>query len=376
MCVGPFPVTITVRALGTLPDLVADDDLIGLLLAAWPGGPCDGDVLLVSSKAVAKVEGRVRRHVSREDAVAGETERLLASRGGLQIVRTRHGLVLAGAGVDASNTETGSVVLLPVDPDASARGLRTALATRTGRNVAIVVTDTAGRAWRMGQTDIAIGVAGLEPLHDLTGQLDGWHRPLAVTAPAVVDELAGAADLVLDKAARTPAAVVSGLSPLVLPSGVHGPGAVAVVRPDGTDLFGLGAADAVRAAVRRTPADRRGFAHPDSPELTELVEMAAARQQWVRAEVLNTDSDPLVVIRADPDAVPGANPGVDADALLAAGAVMERVRVLCWAAGLRSSTVAAPAGAICAEALSLAPYTDRRYVDSTEGDRGQVQQGS
>jgi len=327
MCVGPFPVTITVRALGTLPDLVADDDLIGLLLAAWPGGPCDGDVLVVSSKAVAKVEGRVRRHVSREDAVAGETERLLASRGGLQIVRTRHGLVLAGAGVDASNTETGSVVLLPVDPDASARGLRTALATRTGRNVAIVVTDTAGRAWRMGQTDIAIGVAGLEPLHDLTGQLDGWHRPLAVTAPAVVDELAGAAD-------------------------------------------------AVRAAVRRTPADRRGFAHPDSPELAELVEMAAARQQWVRAEVLNTDSDPLVVIRADPDAVPGANPGVDADALVAAGAVMERVRVLCWAAGLRSSTVAAPAGAICAEALSLAPYTDRRYVDSTEGDCGQVQQGS
>lgn len=368
--------TFTVRALGALPDLVADDDLVALLLAAWPGGPCDGDVLLVSSKAVAKVEGRVRRHVRREDAVAGETERVLASRGGLQIVRTRQGLVLAGAGVDASNTEVGSVVLLPADPDASARGLRTALATRTGRNVAIVVTDTAGRAWRMGQTDIAVGVAGLEPLHDLAGQLDGWHRPLAVTAPAVVDELAGAADLVLHKAARTPAAVVSGLSPLVLPSGLHGPGAVAVVRPDGEDLFGLGAADAVRAAVRRTPADRRGFAHPGIPELVELVEMATVGQQRVYAEVGQADGDPLVVIRADAGDDPGAKPGVEADVLLVAGAVTERLRVLCWVAGLRSSPVAAPAGAICAEALSVAPYTDRRHVDSTEGDRGQVQQGS
>lgn len=342
--------SITVRALAALPALTAGDDLVGLLLAAWADGPLDGDLLTVSSKAVAKVEGRVLQGASRDDAIDAEADREVARREGLRIVRTRHGLVLAGAGVDESNTEAGSVVLLPADPDASARRLRTSLAARTGRNVAVIVTDTAGRAWRTGQTDIAIGAAGLQPLHELAGLPDGWGRPLAVTAPAVADELAGAAELVLGKAARTPGAVVSGLAGLVLPAGAHGRGAASLVRPEGADLFGLGAAEAVTAAVRRAPGDRRGFADDavaaGRPVLDVLGELAAAAvdgQPRVSARVVDSGDGSQVVIDTSP-----AGTGADTDLLVAAGAVAERLRVLGWAAGLRLVSVHPPPGAVCA----------------------------
>ncbi len=255
---------LRVRAVEGLPRLGSGDDLSGLLAAALAtpdpsaDGLADGDVVCVSSKAVAKTEGRVM--VADRDAVTeAETVRVVARRGPLRVVRTRHGLVLAAAGVDASNTEPGTVVPLPLDPDASARRLREELAVRTGRNVAVVVTDTAGRAWREGQVDIAVGCAGLPAIVDLAGRTDAYGIVLEVTAPAVADEVAAAADLVLGKAALTPAAVVSGLAHLVLPAGEHGPGAAALVRPEAQDLFGLGAHDAVLAAVRRAATDRAGF---------------------------------------------------------------------------------------------------------------------
>ena len=314
--------TLRVRAVAGLPRLAAGDDLAGLVLdALGPEGLSDGDVLCVSSKAVAKVEGRTR--VADRDAVVDdETDRVVARRGTLRVVRTRHGLVLAAAGVDASNTEAGTVVPLPVDPDASARALRAAVHGRAGRNAAVVVTDTVGRAWRDGQTDLAVGCAGLPPLLDLAGEHDAFGTVLEVTAPAVADEVAGAAELVLAKDGLTPVAVVSGLAHLVLAAGDDGPGAVALVRPEGDDLFGLGAADAVTAAVRRDAGDARGFA-TGRPDVDELVAAAAAPF----GDELRVAVQPGTVEAAgDP---------------YAAGAFGERLRVLCWAVGIDVETGAA-----------------------------------
>jgi coenzyme F420-0:L-glutamate ligase / coenzyme F420-1:gamma-L-glutamate ligase len=233
------------------------DDLAALVLRV--ADLRDGDILVVTSKVVSKAEGRVRA-TTREAALDGETDRVVARRGGTSIVRTRHGLVLAAGGVDASNTEPGTVVLLPLDADASARRLREAVAGSTGRNVGVVVTDTAGRAWRTGQTDLAVGAAGVEVVQEYAGQVDHQGNELAVTAPAVADELAAAADLVKRKLDRRPVAVVRGLDALVLPVGRHGPGAAALVRPEGQDMFGLGAREAVLAALRAEQS--RGFGAP------------------------------------------------------------------------------------------------------------------
>jgi coenzyme F420-0:L-glutamate ligase / coenzyme F420-1:gamma-L-glutamate ligase len=241
----------------------------------------DGDVVVVTSKAVSKAEGRVLTG-SREEALAGETDRTVAVRGRTAIVRNRIGLVMAAAGIDASNTLPDTVVLLPEDPDASARRIREELRRRTGRNVAVLITDTAGRAWREGQTDIAIGAAGLEPLHDYAGLTDPQGNELAVTAPAVADEIAAAADLVKRKLDRRPAAVVRGLADLVLDPGVPGPGAAALVRAEATDMFGLGAREAVMAALRHQ--DQRGFGAPSSaPDLVSALTLLVAEHGTVAA---------------------------------------------------------------------------------------------
>ena len=221
----------------------------------------DGDVVLVTSKVVAKAEGRVVS-ATREQALAGETARVVARRGPTTIVRTHHGLTMAAAGIDASNVAQGHVALLPEDPDGSARRLRRELARLTGRTLGVVVTDTAGRAWRVGQTDIAIGAAGLRVLEDYTGRRDPHGNELVVTAPAVADELAGAAELVQGKLAGRPFAVIRGRADLVLPADDAGPGAAALVRPEAEDLFGLGARQAVVAALRGGSGDTRGFGAP------------------------------------------------------------------------------------------------------------------
>jgi coenzyme F420-0:L-glutamate ligase/coenzyme F420-1:gamma-L-glutamate ligase len=264
-----LPEQLTCLPVDGIGEVVEGDDLSALLARAVRLE--DGDILVVTSKVVSKAEGRLRT-AKREEAVADETDRTVARRGRTSIVRTHHGLVMAAAGVDASNTAVGTVVLLPVDPDASARGLREAVRRRTGRNVAVLVTDTAGRAWRHGQTDIAIGAAGLDVLHDYAGATDHDGNELAVTAPAVADELAAAADLVKRKLARRPAALVRGLAALVLEPGHHGPGAVALVRDESEDMFGLGAREAVLNALHGE--DRRGFGTPCSA--LELVDQLAA----------------------------------------------------------------------------------------------------
>ena len=208
----------------------------------------DGDVVVVTSKVVSKAEGRVTDR-SKDEALAEETVRVVARRGPTTIARTRHGLVMAAAGIDASNVTTGRLVLLPLDPDGSARRLRRAVAERRGVDVGVVVTDTAGRAWRVGQTDIAIGAAGVQVVDDHAGRVDSYGNLLAVTLPAVADEIAGAAELATGKLSQSPLSVVRGLAHLVLPRGEDGPGAAALVRPEHEDMFGLGAREAVLAAI-------------------------------------------------------------------------------------------------------------------------------
>jgi coenzyme F420-0:L-glutamate ligase/coenzyme F420-1:gamma-L-glutamate ligase len=245
------------------PEIQPDDDLAEVILPLVE--LADGDIVVVTSKVVSKAEGRVRPG-TRDDALAGETVRVVARRGATQIVRTRHGLTLAAAGIDNSNVEQGSVVLLPEDPDASARAIRAGLHRRSGRNVAVIVTDTAGRAWREGQTDIAIGAAGLVVAEDFAGRTDGHGNELAVTAPAVADEIAGVAELAQGKLGGRPFAVLRGRADLVLPPGDDGPGAGALVRPEGGDLFGYGAREAVVRALKGDPADRAPFGAPASAE--------------------------------------------------------------------------------------------------------------
>ncbi len=242
-----------------VPDVRPGDDLVTLLLAV--ADLADGDIVVVTSKVVSKAEGRVRPG-TREDALAAETRRVVARRGPTTIARTHHGLTLAAAGIDASNVELGHIVLLPEDPDASARAIRAAVRERTGRNVGVVVTDTAGRAWREGQTDIAIGAAGLHVMEQYAGRADAHGNELAVTAPAVADEVAGVAELAQGKLGGRPFAVVRGRPDLVLPPGEDGPGAVALVRPDGADMFGYGSREAVVAALRGDAAGITPFGSP------------------------------------------------------------------------------------------------------------------
>lgn len=253
----PAYASFSVVAVAGIGEVAPGTDLAGLLLAH--AAPEDGDVLVVTSKVVSKAEGRVVAG-DRGTALDAETDRVVARRGVTSIVRTHHGLVMAAAGIDASNTAPGTVVLLPVDPDDSARRLRARLLELAGVNVAVVVSDTSGRAWRAGQTDIAVGAAGLPVLVDHAGSTDPYGNALVVTAPAVADELAAAADLAKGKVTMAPVAVVRGLSALVLPAGEHGPGAAALVRDEATDMFGLGTREAVLQAV--AGAERRGFGAP------------------------------------------------------------------------------------------------------------------
>jgi len=243
---------VTVTPVEGMPEVTAGADLAGLIAEAATG-LADGDILVITSKIVSKAEGRVIR-ADREQAIDAESVRLVARRGPTRIVETRQGLVLAAAGVDASNTPPGTVVLLPEDPDGSARRLRKALMDRLGVRLGVVVTDTLGRPWRAGQTDAAIGVAGVAPLRDYRGTADTFGMALEVSVAAVADELAGAGDLVKGKAAGIPVAVVRGLADLVTET--DGPGAQALIRPAAEDMFRYGSADVL--AARRTVRDFTG----------------------------------------------------------------------------------------------------------------------
>jgi coenzyme F420-0:L-glutamate ligase/coenzyme F420-1:gamma-L-glutamate ligase len=244
-----------------LPDIRPGDDLAALLAAAAPELQ-DGDVLVVTSKVVSKAEGALLRAEPGEDretlrqrAIRAESAEVLAERGRTVIARTHHGFVLASAGVDASNVRDGEVALLPRDPDASARGLRAGLATLSGKNVAVIVSDTFGRAWRNGLTDVALGCAGLPPLIDLRGRVDAYGMALEMTETALVDALAGAADLVKGKLGQIAAAVIRGLADFVQP--VDGPGIAPLLRAKDGDMFARGSVESYTDGLRDAPHVRR-----------------------------------------------------------------------------------------------------------------------
>ncbi|CAD5994646.1 coenzyme F420-0:L-glutamate ligase [Agreia sp. COWG] len=241
---------LSVYGVPGIPEITPGDDLAGLIGAALDARGLvleDGDILVVTSKIVSKAEGRIVAAADRESAITAETVRVVASRaypGGMtRIVENRQGIVQAAAGVDASNTPAGTVLLLPEDPDASAREICASVREASGAQIGVIVSDTLGRAWREGQVDAAVGAAGVLVIDDLRGSTDTFGQTLSVTQAAVGDELASATDLVKGKASGMPVALVRGLGRLVTAS-LDTP-ARALVRPPQGDMFRLGTDEAM-----------------------------------------------------------------------------------------------------------------------------------
>nr|WP_131785050.1 coenzyme F420-0:L-glutamate ligase [Protofrankia symbiont of Coriaria ruscifolia] len=270
---------LSVTAVTGIGEIRAGDDLttvIATALAAHGIPLRDGDVLVVTSKIVSKAEGRLiavdgDREAVRLAAVEAETVREVAGRGSTRIVETRHGFVLANAGVDASNVTKDEIALLPVDPDASARALVDGLRARLGVSVGVVVSDTAGRPWRAGLTDHAIGVAGMAALRSHVGDIDPYGNELGMTEIAEADELAAAADLVKRKLSGVPVALVRGFRALA----DDGRGARALVRPAAEDMFRLGTVEARRSAVTARRTVREFSDAPVDPQALQRAFAAA-----------------------------------------------------------------------------------------------------
>jgi coenzyme F420-0:L-glutamate ligase/coenzyme F420-1:gamma-L-glutamate ligase len=328
---------IPVRGIG---EVAPGDDLAALIAGAAPWLR-DGDVLVVTSKIVSKAEGRLvdvppdgpdRERVRRE-VIHAETGRVVATRGETRIVATHHGFVMASAGVDASNVDSSRLVLLPKDPDGSARALRAALAERHGVRVAVVVSDTMGRPWRNGLTDVALGAAGIEPVRDHRGETDPYGNELQLTQMAIVDELAAAAELVKGKRDQVPVAVVRGLPAMLAQDG---PGVVAtLVREAAMDMFSLGTSEA-RAAGLRDAATL-----PEQPP--GEVDPAAVRRALATVAghtagtVLEGTAGGIRCTAADP---------ADPASLVRLGADVHRLRAALAAEGLGSTMEIAETGTV------------------------------
>lgn len=366
----PAPPSLTAIGIPGLPEVTAGDDLAALLLAALHRTGLSlqpDDILVVSSKVISKAAGRVLAADSRQAAVADQTVRVVAERvtprGLTQIVASRSGPVLAAAGVDASNVAPGTVLLLPEQPDASAAELRRRLAELAGMPVGrlgVLVSDTAGRPWREGQTDIAIGSSGIRVVDDLRGGTDPLGNPLEVTVRALADELAALADLVKGKLDGIPAALVRGLPALLSEQGA---GAATLLRGRAADWFRFGHVEAARAAIGVEPG--RSAVQPGGPaiepvqpavepvrmppgspagRLRSAVQVALAGSHPVTAP---TDPPTLVWLTIDPpddgtqpaaqlrvrlrQGEPGDLPPDDPDGWTAIGALAQRIVVAAWA---------------------------------------------
>nr|WP_225443458.1 coenzyme F420-0:L-glutamate ligase [Lolliginicoccus lacisalsi] len=250
---------VRIRAVPGIPEIMPGDDLVDLVAQHLPWLR-DGDILAITSKIISKAEGRIvpapadpgERDALRRELVLSESTRTLARHGRTLITENHLGIVQAASGVDGSNVDVSAIALLPVDPDASAARLRDGIRDKLGADVAILLTDTMGRAWRNGQTDAAIGAAGLSVLHDYTGTTDRHGNDLQVTNIAVADELAAAADLVKGKLHGTPIAVIRGFSTVD-----DGSTARDLVRPAHEDLFRLGTQEALGQGWREAVLRRR-----------------------------------------------------------------------------------------------------------------------
>jgi coenzyme F420-0:L-glutamate ligase / coenzyme F420-1:gamma-L-glutamate ligase len=327
--------TLEIIAVQGIPEVVAGDSLAALIVTHAPELH-DGDVLVVTSKVVSKAEGQIV-DVDRELAIDAETVRVVARRGDTRIVATRHGFVMAAAGVDASNVTKGEVVVLPVDSDASARQIRDGVRSLTGVNVAVVISDTFGRPWRVGVTDAAVGFAGLEAFEDLRGTVDPYGNELQVTLTCTVDELAAAADLVKGKTNGVPVAIVRGLSVVLAPQTLDGQGISQVVRPIEEDLFFLGTRDVLRARVDAVEFTGEPVDAERVTRALQAASLAAHPSGWhgLRFTVLPARDFASMPAFADADVLASAAtvivPHLDDEAtardLLAAGAAIENVLV-------------------------------------------------
>ena len=258
-----------------IPEIQSGDDLVALIAdaiaaqaATDPGKAlAAGDILVVASKIVAKAEGMLVPATDREKVITEDTVRVVAERvhpGGVtRIVETRQGLIMAAAGIDMSNVPDGYALRLPEDPDRSALGICAGLRERLGFDLGVIVTDTLGRPWRVGQTDVAIGAAGLQLTEDLRGGFVAKGRPLHATIAVVADEIAGAADLVKGKASGLPVAVVRGLSHLI--RDLDAPGARSLVRSLEEDMFRFGSAEAYRLGYEAARAELGRASAPSEP---------------------------------------------------------------------------------------------------------------
>ncbi|MEU7614752.1 coenzyme F420-0:L-glutamate ligase [Micromonospora rifamycinica] len=393
-------------------DVTEGDDLAVLIGTAAPWLR-DGDVLVVTSKIVSKAEGRLvdvpadgpERLAARDEVLAAETARVVATRGQTRIVQTHHGFVMASAGIDASNVDKTRLVLLPVDPDASARSLRAALRDRYRIDVAVIISDTMGRPWRNGLTDVALGVAGMPAIRDHRGEVDPYGNELQLTQMAVVDELAGAGELIKGKCDQVPVAVVRGYLPATSPpadggrahpptdgSGVHRPtdgnrlahrpteahgrdrpaarlvddgvGAAALVRESALDLFSLGTAEARAAGLRAaaTLADGPGEAPVDPAAVDRAIaavaEVVAPGTTFTRI----TDDEVRDGLAATVDGWPAGATGlvlgaaptpVDQPDLVRFGADLHRLRIALAAEGVPSTLLPPPKGSIASACLAL-----------------------
>ncbi|SCL19556.1 coenzyme F420-0:L-glutamate ligase / coenzyme F420-1:gamma-L-glutamate ligase [Micromonospora rhizosphaerae] len=350
-------------------DVTEGDDLAALIATAAPWLR-DGDVLVVTSKIVSKAEGRLvdvpadgpERLAARDEVLAAETARVVASRGATRIVQTHHGFVMASAGIDASNVDKTRLVLLPKDPDASARALRAALRERHGLDVAVIISDTMGRPWRNGLTDVALGVAGMPAIRDHRGEIDPYGNELQLTQMAVVDELAGAGELIKGKCDQVPVAVVRGYPGVARAD--HGEGARALVRDAALDLFSLGTAEATAAGLRAaaTLADGPGPAPADPAAVERAI---AAVAEVVAPDTVFTHVTDEEVRAGMVAAVPGwperatglilgAPPApVDQADLVRFGADLQRLRTALAAEGISSALLPPPPGSPASAALAI-----------------------
>jgi coenzyme F420-0:L-glutamate ligase / coenzyme F420-1:gamma-L-glutamate ligase len=322
--------TLSIIAVSGVPEVAAGDDLATLLAdAATAGGTglAEGDVLVVSSKVVSKSLGLWAASADRGAAVASHTVRVVAERltGDriTQIVQSTAGPTMAAAGVDASNTGgRDDVLLLPADPDAEAERLRVSLLAATGlRRLGVVLSDTAGRPWRFGQTDFALGAAGVAVIDDLRGGVDSDGKALAVTVRALGDELAAAADLVKGKADAIPAAIVRGTGWAL---DRRGAGARHLIRVGREDWFDHGRAEAVRAALGTPPGSQAAI--DDGIPAVQPEDLATRLRRAV-----------AVTLRGAPDAgvdIGGAVLTVSAPTAYHLGVAVSRLQVALWGEGL------------------------------------------
>jgi coenzyme F420-0:L-glutamate ligase/coenzyme F420-1:gamma-L-glutamate ligase len=329
---------VTAVGVPGLPEVRAGDDVAALVLAALMANGqrlTDGDVVVVSSKVVSKAAGLVVAADGRERVVADETVRLVAERrtprGLSQVVQAAAGPVMAAAGVDASNTAAGTVLTLPADPDCAARDLRARLCSGGAPRIAVVVSDTAGRAWRRGQVDFALGCAGLVVVDDLRGTRDSSGHLLEVTERVVADEVAALADLVKGKVGGVPVAVVRGLAALVTDD--DGPGAASLLRDPASDWFRLGHVEAVRTALAA------GSTRPPSVEPPSVLPEPVAHRAARAAEIaLSGAADLPVDLSCQVVEGPrGAQVRVEVADPFAAGVCASRLRAALWAEDLAAN---------------------------------------